>query len=187
MIVAADMDTYPLIAGERVVDLTDLGAGLASMLEVARLEQQISQLRPHPSRSLMFTALNRRDGQGLENLLNHSPWSVDHIRRVIYIGLREVDEPAVRRILSEHGIGLDAVRPTDHGEISNRYSFTSARAAHSRSPIAGERPETLDRSQYLSDAEDVVLEMASTVHDLLLRYAGTVTLPPSETVVRVSP
>lgn len=186
IIVAADIATWPMISGERVFDLADLGVGLSAMLEVARNEQSIARRLPHPARTVMFVALNSRDGQGLERLLATSPWLHDQIRRVIYIGLLDEDEAAVRRVLEPYEIPLDIVRASGTLTSGQRFAFPVARVAHARSPIAdaADRPAALDSSVLLSQAEEVVIDLATAVHERLLRYSGTVTVPESELVVR---
>ncbi len=185
VIIAADINAYPLIAGERVTDRSSFGVGLAAMLEVARNEQSVARNWPYPMRTLMFVAAGSRGGKGMEELLSAAPWEMDRIRSVIYIGLRPEDELAVRDVLTLHGIELEVVRRSPDAEAAQGATFASARAAHSRSPIAGsdDRPRPVDSSVLLSNAVDAVLELAAAAHHQVQQHAGIV--PPIDTDLAV--
>ena len=176
VVVAAPLDSPPLVGGQRLVDLDDRGSYLTTLLEVARNEADVSMRWIHPVRSVLFVGLtgSRSGHQGLQAFVDRLPWETSRVKRLIFIGLDDDEEETARAILAEHGIPMDVVR--HEASALRKFVHTNERQARRDSPVPPPiiehvasdpsliTPTTLTRVEWL----------AAEVHRVLYRHVGIV-------------
>jgi hypothetical protein len=186
VIVAANLDAAGVTAGERVTDFRQIGTGLSAMLEIARNEQRVARRFTHPMRTVMFAAFsgNRTGHQGLQHFLRRPMWEQGRIRTLIYLGLSEEDEVAVREIVEPFGIELVVVRSSVMLPFERRYVFASERGARSRSriPRIDAPPTSPESGQVNSRALEVALDLAQAGFEVLQHHAGAAPLGTSPSI-----
>ena len=113
VLVCADLDAVSDFAGVPTIDFKNFGIGTAAILEVARNLSFVSRRWSLPERSVMIAVWSgsQLGHQGLRYFLEDPTWSLPRVTSVIYVGLDEDEEPAVRSLLESRGIPLQAVHP----------------------------------------------------------------------------
>jgi hypothetical protein len=157
VIVCAELDGPPVMAGARYASVHATGAGVVALLEVSRVLSLRSRTELLPERSVLlgFLSGSGLDYAGLRAYLARPAWPVGSTVSVVYVGAPPEREAALQAIFEEHGIDFISVpvEPFFPGSIV---------------PVA----LNADAAPYVTAAGEIVPALASTIMSYLLREAG---------------